>query len=844
VKRLFRHLGSGRRATREEVDDEIHAHLGERASELRASGMTEEEAREEARRRFGDVAAARRRLYRSARRRDHRLGAADTMDALRKDLRLAVHRMRTNPGFSALTVAVFAVGIGLTTLSFGVIDQVLLRSLPFPSSHELVQLRSVPESRNAFDQVSASNWADWRDRSSTLGSTAIHRDWDVTVLHGGRAVRVQGAGIAGAFFETLRPDLIAGRAISEAEAEARQPVAVISEGYWVRAFGAEPELGGIRLRVDGEAMTVVGVVRAGQAFPEGTQLWTPASYLRLTGAGRNNVNWGAVARLAPDADLRAARTELQAIADGIRESDPEGIYSWGVGVRPLRDAMVGEVRSELQLLFWATAIVLLVACVNVAGLSLTRGEKRRREFAVRTALGAGRRRLVNQLMVEQVLVATVGGIVGVLLASWATTALGPVLEAHLPRGQGLTVELRVLGIGMLLTLGAGVVAGVVPALRVSNVAPAHHLGGTPGSRRRGKHLPGGVLVVTEVALAVALLSGAGLLYRSFDALLSRDLGYDGSGVAISLVTLNGTPHVADGAGIVSFWERTLTGLDALPGVTPAITNAAPTTSGGGTTFLSVEGVEDADVGAGYRVISEGYFRVLGIPLLSGRLFEPSDLADGERVVVINRAFADHYWPGESALGRRVRADSFESWIFGGEAPWLTVVGVVDDILHWGFESEPRPEMYTLYRQAPALATHMYVTVASDRTPAAQIREAIAALDPGIAVELEGLGERVSDVMAERRLMMGLLGAFSLITLGLASIGLYGLIAHAVAERRREMALRMALGARALQIRGLVLAQGLRVVGVGLAPLGEQLSGRGGLAIATTGGSAPPTSAGR
>jgi predicted permease len=807
----------GRRELKDELDEEIRTHLELRTEGLIAQGWAPEDARREAERRFGHLERARADLHASARRRESTLGWHQLADELRRDARHALRQAAREPGYAATAVGIFGLGIALTTTMFTVVDHVLLRPLPFPDPDRLVSLQSVPESGEPFDQVSMENWVDWQTGATTLAATGVYRTGRYSVRVGDEAERIAGASVSGAFFETLRPSLAAGRAFGSEEGQAREPLALVSSDFARSRFGDAAAAVGRDLEVNGRGLSIVGVVPARQAFPEGTAVWTAEPYRPGSGGMRNNINYSAIARVDAEATLETVRAELGSIARGIRESDPEGIYSWGVGVLPLHDVVVGEARTYLRLLMGAVVGVLLIACANLAGLGIARSRRRRSELAVRLALGSGRGRLVRQLLTEHALLGLAGGALGLAAAWWIMGAVSARISALVPRATEVAVDARVAAFAFAAALLAGVGAGLLPALRASGVTPGRGLGSARGRISGGRGLPGAVLVGAEVALAFAILVGGALLLRSFQSVVARDLGFEPEGIVTAEVTLTGGDYTDFPTG-VAYWDEALSSLSATPGVASvAVGNWIPT-GGAGTSFLELPDDPSPEYGGGYRVVSDAYFETLGIPLLAGRTFGPGDAMGTERVTLVNAALAERAWPGRIPLGERIRATSMESWMHGGQAPWLTVIGVVGDVRHHGFEADARPELFVLYRQVPPWTTSMTLVARPlpglDEPIAPRVREVVRAVDPALAVDLGDLEGRVAALLAERRLTLDVLVGFALAALFLTCLGLYGLVAYAVEERTREMAIRAALGARRSGLLGLMLGSAARVIAWG------------------------------
>jgi predicted permease len=495
------------------------------------------------------------------------------------------------------------------------------------------------------------------------------------------------------------------------------------------------------------------------------------------------------------------------------------MYSYGVGVKPLVQDIVGDSGEMLAMLMGSVALVLLIACANLASANLAQAAVRGREMAIRAALGAGRSRLVRQVLVDHVMLALVGGAIGIALARFLTGSAALVGSAELPRTGSISIDLRVMAFAFLVAALAGIATGLLPALRATRVAPGRAMeSGMRGHVAGGRGLPGRVFVAAEIAMALMLVTGAGLLVQSMRAVLARPLGFETDHVVVAEVTLGGPRYNRDSAAVLAYWDRLRRSLAEMPGSQGAgLVNWVPLVRGG-TGFIEIAGKDVPGAGAGYRMISDGYFETLGMRMVQGRAFEEGDGADGPRVTVISKRMADRYWPGESPIGRQVRATSMEG--FRTEAPWLTIVGVVSDARPFGYESDETAEMYVLYRQLPPwrISTMSVVVrgTGSEATLMNSVRERVQSIDPMIPADLEFLKSHASRVTAARRFTMSTLSLFGVLSLILAAVGVFGVLSFAVAQRTREMAVRAALGADRRRLQRLVLGSGARVVATGIA----------------------------
>ncbi len=761
------------------------------------------------------------------------------------ELRHSARRLRRSPGFTAVAIATLALGIGATAAIFSVIRGVLLEPLPFPAPDRLVQLWQVGEDGQEM-QWSEPNFRDVRDQARTLDVMAAYHAVTVTVTGGGEASRISGAAVSDGFFPALGVQPVRGRTLIPEDHRDDAAVAVVSGAYWRGSLGGDPNVLGRSLRIEERAYTVVGIVPTREAFPAGADIWIP----RETDpeASRTAHNWRVLGRLSNDATLSQARQELAGIAIRLKQQYGDDTWMSNAAVVPLREELVGTVRPALLVLLGGAALLLLIACANVANLLLTRATARSREIAVRMALGAGRARVFSQLLTESTLVAVAAAVLGVVLALWGVDALLALAPARLPRLDTVGVDWAVLAFTLGVALLAGGAIGFLAALRAttSDVHAALEEGGrteTGGAMGRVRS----ALVATQVALTMVLLVGAGLLGRSFIRLITLDPGYRTDGALVMDVTLPmpegesddplvlGTPNARGGAILAELVER----VSALPGVTAAGgINALPLTGGGANgMFLvlqrpdEVRGLDDwtrlsalpGRAGESeYRLVTRGYFAAMGIPLLRGRLFDERDAPGAAHVALVSASFAERQWHGEDPLGRLIQFGNMD-----GDLHAFTVVGVVGDVRDRSIEAPPQPTLYaSALQRTTRLGGAFDIVVRGTVAPTATIpaaRRIARELTPDGPVQFRSLDEVHAASLGERRFGLFLLGVFGVTALVLAALGIYGVIAFVVTQRTREIGIRVALGAQRGSVVRLVVQQALVLTAVGVVT-GAAISG--------------------
>lgn len=812
-RRLFDlHLG-GRARIEAEMDEEVEAHVAMRAADLVRLGMPADQALAEAKRRFGNFDDARRRLRAAARQREAAMQHRDWLGALKSDVRYAARRARNASGFTAVVIAVLAIGIASTTSMFTLVNGVLLRPLPFASPQQLVIIGGRDSARNDVTVASSADWLDWRQARSIAASAVYSYPFRITVLLSDSATRVSAEQVSADFFQTLRAPLAVGRSFSESDVAEEKPVVVVSERLWRSVFAGDARLAS-PLRTPQGSFSVIGVVASGHEFPAGTDVWSPVRISRTYDPARFDLNWHVLARRRADATNEQVRAEVGTIARAVHATgDPTAIYDYGATVVPLAQFLLGGIDMYLALLMAVVAVVLLIVCANVAASALARATTRAREMAIRASLGAGRARLVMQVLVEHLWLGLIGGAIG-LAGGWVITRL--VLArwgAEIPRGSEIAIDWRVFLFSVAVSIVAGVASGCLPALVMRKASPRDVLAaGGIHSVGAGRNVTGAVLVAAEIALAMLLLSGAGLLIRSFRSLVGRDIGFS-TNIATAEITLAGRRYT-DTTRRYAYWDALVQSYRSIPGVQAVGLSQWTPLSITGSGFIDLYDRPGLPASAAYRTVNEDFFKALATPLLSGRTFGSEDAHSAQRVVVINRTLAERFFNGVNPIGRLIRARNMESRPNGPPAAWLLIVGVVGDIRTDGLDQDPRPEMYVDFRQTPAWTFGMTALVRSSSKASSlvpELRRRATAIDPTVAADAGTLDERLRQILGPRTLAMSLLTAFAGLALLLAALGIYGVLSYSVARRTRELALRSALGARREQLIGLIAASGLRVV---------------------------------
>ena len=746
------------------------------------------------------------------------------MEALRKDLIFTARSLLRKPGFALIAIFTLALGIGANTAIFSVINGVLLRSLPYKDPDRLLMIWETSRTSQRV-HVSHLNFIDWREQSRSFEAmSACSGRWggQSTVTGGTEPLRAYAVLIYRDFFNALGVDAAVGRAfLPDDHNLGAAPSVVISHALWQRSLGGDANLEGRTLNIDGTSVNVIGVMPEGFSFPPETDVWAAKEALFEDDSARTSHNFRVIARLKPGVTLAQAQTEMNAIAARLEEQYPE-MKDKGASVISLEDQMVGSLRPALMILMAAVGFVLLIACANVANLMLARALSREKEIAICAAMGATRLRIIRQLLTESLLLSLVGGALGLMLAYWLVGVLISLSPPDIYRIEEVGIDRYALLFTLIVSVATSLIFGLVPALKVSRVdlqealksASKGVMAGAGSKRMRN------ALVVTEVALTVLLLAGAGLLTRSFWLLLQVDPGFKPDNVFTMQVSLPRSDYDNE-SKTIAFYDQLLPRLSSLAGVESvgAINNLPLGGVNINGEFL-IEGRPDDPGYGGFRIVSRDYFRALGIPLLRGRLFSDSDDMKSMPVVIIDRSVAEKSWPGEEAIGKRIRSQMDRA----GDV-WMTIIGVVGDVRQSGLDANVYPAIYVPYTQRPYRAREMTIAARATGDPSSLIaaaRREVAQIDKNLPASFDSLDQLLSKSIASRRYNLIVLGVFAALALILSMVGIYGVMSYSVTQATREIGIRMALGADQKDVMKMVLGNGMMLsiagvmIGLGMA----------------------------
>ena len=721
-----------------------------------------------------------------------------------QDLRYSARMLRKRPGFTLVAVLTLSLGIGANTAMFSVVNAVLLRPLPFPEPERLM----LVEARNP-DNFAAPDFRDLAMQNHSFSHLGAYFNATFNLVGGSEPERVNGARISASLLPTLGVQPLYGRNLTtEEDRDGGEKVVLLGHRLWQRQFGADPGVVGRAIRLDEQSYTVIGVLPQGLNFPSDKELFTPLALSARALTNYQGFFLKLVARLKPGVTRAQADAELTTII----KPGERGPRFASVRALGLQEAMVGDVRTMMLVLMGAVGFVVLIACANLANLLLTAATQRQKEIAVRLSLGANRGRVVRQFLTESLLLAASGGVVGLLLAYWGMTLVNALLPNTIPRIGQIGVDGRALSFTFALAVVSGLLFGTLPALRASQTALTEALKAGGRGLGFGSNRLRASLVVSQVALTVVLLTGAGLLIKSFVRLQQTTLGFRPEHLLTARITLPfsnySTPQQRQ-----SFADRLLEKVRSQPGIQEAaLTSFLPFASGNQSFALFLPGDEKPRGGGpNFRTVSPDYFRVMGIPLLKGRGFSDADHDGAPMVTVINEMMAKRYWPNADPIGQRIKETS-------NDDVWREIIGVVGSVRHRARGEEPRPEMFVPWSQRPNLTLNLAVRTQTEPASfAAALRQAVTGIDANLPVyEVSTMEERLFESVAQPRFRTALLGAFAALALVMALVGLYAVMAVSVAQRKHELGIRVALGAQRRDLMGLVLGQGVKLVCIGVA----------------------------
>ena len=814
-----------REAAERDMADEMRFHIEQEQAELIRDGLSPEAARREALKRFGGVDR-----YKEEGR-DAR--GVRFWEDIGRDVRYAARTLRKSPAFTAVALITLALGVGATTAIFSLVNAVLLRPLPYGEPERIVEITADFGGKTGRN-LSPAEYLDLRDRLQVASQMGVYASGILNSTDG-EPERLRTVWLSAEVIPAFGVSPALGRNFTREEEIDGAAVVILSDGFWRRRFGARADILGRTIRLNDEAAEVIGVMPPGFSLPEAiisgddVSLYTPIGIDPAQVTDRGSHFLLAVARLRPGMTFAAGADAVRRLGEWMVEEYPDEYPAdmrYTTRATPISQAVVGRVRPALLVLLGAVGFVLLIVCANMANLLLARSDARRRELALRAALGADRARIVRQLLVEAAVLALAGGVLGVVFSYGGIEFLLALRPPNIPRLDEVSVDFQVLGFALIISTLTGITFGLVPALHMSrgHLADSLRQGGRAVAGTRGGERTRRLLVVAEVAVALMLLAGAGLFTRSFLKLYNVDRGFS-TGNVLSVRLSPPFQRYQGEKQILAFWSELQDEFSRQPGVIAAsVVRNLPLATRQGDMSFEHEGqpvpAEQSKPASDWNVVTPGYFQVMGVPLQRGRVFENGDDADAPGVIVINEEMAHLFWPGVDPLGKRIR--------LGGEQTkprWASVIGIVRNVTHNGLDAAPRPQMYFTHRQfrgwdsgSPLYSMSIVLKTEGDpRALTGTVRRSIRDADPQLPIGgFRTMDEVVSAAVSQQRFLMALLLAFSMLAVILAAVGIYGVLAYSVGERTQEFGVRLALGAKTADVAAMVVRGGLALVAVGLA----------------------------